>query len=277
MKRRPFLYSCVAAVIAGAVSVTPAAAAWDGVDVTTDVSYGPDETNKLDVFQGDGKRPMPILVFIPGGGFIGGDKAPYPNIGRYFARHGMIEINANYGVAPQHKWPAAAADVGKVIAWVKANAERYGGNPKRIFLMGHSSGATHVASYAFDRTLHPSDGPGIVAAILLSSRYRVSEEDRQRANVMAYFGEDASQYPARSPITHINDSSLPLFLGIAEGDPPHLAVPTFELAAAVCRRDKKCPRLFWLKGHDHGEEVSGFTTKDEELGLQILDFIGSIR
>jgi hypothetical protein len=69
---------------------------------------------------------------------------------------------------------------------------------------------------------------------------------------------------------------VPLLLGVAEDDPPFLAMPTFELAAAVCRRDKKCPRIFWLKGHDHGGEVSGFEPEDEELGLQILDFIGSI-
>src|SRR5258707_5725846 len=48
--------------------------AWDGVDVSTGVSYGANDSNKLDIYQGDGKRPMPILGFIPGGGFVGGDK-----------------------------------------------------------------------------------------------------------------------------------------------------------------------------------------------------------
>jgi hypothetical protein len=118
---------------------------------------------------------------------------------------------------------------------------------------------------------------GVGAAIILSSRYDVTEDDRSRPNVMAFFGEDASQYRARSPKTYIDQSTLLLFLGITDGDPPFLSVPTSEIAAEICRRDKKCPRVFWLKDHSHGDEVSGFTDQDQELGLQILDFMSSVR
>src|SRR5690242_5210137 len=78
MRRLSLVSSCAAAVVAAALAADPSTAkeppavppARDGVDVSTDVSYGPDQRNRLDVFHGNGRRPMPILVFIPGGGFV---------------------------------------------------------------------------------------------------------------------------------------------------------------------------------------------------------------
>jgi acetyl esterase len=251
-----------------------------GLKIDADVSYGPDARNKLDVYQMPHKAATPVLIFIPGGGYVGGDKhsndAIYANVGIYFARHGMLAINANYRLAPQHPWPAGAEDVGKVVTWAKANAARYGGNPDRIFLMGHSAGATHVASYAFDGNLHPREGAGVAAAILVSGLYEVTPE-KPAPNITAYFGADAGQYPARSPITHVKESKVPLFIAAAEYDPPFLAVPSLDLAAKACARDGKCPRFAWLKGHNHISELASFNTGDQELGSQILEFIRATR
>jgi acetyl esterase/lipase len=56
-------------------------------------------------------------------------------------------INANYRLAPKHVYPAAARDIGGVVAWIKGNAKRFGGNPEHIYLIGRSSGALHVATW----------------------------------------------------------------------------------------------------------------------------------
>jgi triacylglycerol lipase len=251
-------------------------ASLDGVKVTAEVSYGPDARNKLDLYEHKHKAATPVLIFIPGGGFVGGDKhsndAIYANVGAFFADRGFLAINANYRLAPQNPWPAGAEDVGKVVAWAKAHAAEHGGDPNRIFLMGHSAGATHVASYVLDASLHPKEGPGVLAAILVSGFYRV-DPDHLAPNIIAYFGSDAGQFAARSPITHVDESKLPLFLAVAEYDPPFLETPTLELAAAVCARDGKCPRLVWLKGHNHISELASFNTRDRELGGEIVDFI----
>lgn len=251
-----------------------------GVKVSENLSYGPDARNKLDLFEPEGKGPRPVLVFIPGGGFVGGDKhsndAIYANVGAYFARHGLLTAIANYRLAPQHPWPAGAEDFGQVIAWVAANAAAHGGNPRRIFVMGHSAGATHVASYLFDASLHPRSGAGVVGAILVSGFYEVNAANLA-PNITAYFGTDASQFAARSPITHVGESKVPLFLAVAEYDPPFLEIPSLNLAAKVCRRDGKCPRLAWLKGHNHISELASVNTKDEALGRQVLDFVRTTR
>lgn len=251
-----------------------------GIKVSENLSYGPDERNRLDLFEPEGKRPHPVLVFIPGGGFVGGDKhsndAIYANVGAYFARHGLLTVIANYRLAPQHPWPAGAEDVGKVIAWVQANAAAHGGNPRRLFIMGHSAGATHVASYLFDANLHPQAGAGVIGAILVSGFYEV-KPDALAPNITAYFGTDQTQFAARSPITHAGESKLPLFIAVAEYDPPFLEIPSLDLAARVCARDGKCPRLAWLKGHNHISELASVNTQDEALSRQVLDFIRTTR
>ena len=247
------------------------------VKVATDLAYGPDAKETLDLYQPEGRHGMPVIVFVHGGGFVGGDKngyggVIYANVARYFARHGILGVNANYRLAPQHPWPAGAEDVGKIVAWLKANAAKYGGDPRRIFLLGHSAGATHVASYVLDASLQPKGGPGVAGAILVSGEYRAPAETPP-ANVKAYFGVDTGLYAARSPITHVKESKVPLLLATAEYDPPFLGVPTYELAAELCRRDGKCPHLVWLRGHNHISEMASFDTGDRELGEQILGFV----
>ncbi len=251
------------------------------VAVTTDIAYGDDPRQKLDLYQPEGKRGMPVVAFVHGGGYVGGAKnayagAIYANVPSYFARHGMLGVNVEYRLAPQHPWPAGAEDVGKAVAWLRANAAEHGGNPDRIFLIGHSAGATHVASYVFDSSLQPKDGPGVAGAVLVSGFYRVTPQD-QAPNVVAYFGKDASQLAARSPITHLRESKVPLLVATAEYDPVFLAVSSYELAAQVCARDGKCPHFAWLAGHNHISETASIDTKDEELGRDILDFIRATR
>jgi acetyl esterase/lipase len=251
------------------------------VKVATDIAYGPDAKETLDLYQPEGRRGMPIVVFVHGGGYVGGDKngyggVIYANVPSYFARHGILGVNANYRLAPQHPWPAGAEDVGKVVAWLKATASRYGGDPRRIFLLGHSAGATHVALYVLDASLQPKDGPGIAGAILVSGEYRLPTENPP-PNVKAYFGADTSLYAARSPIAHVKESRLPLLLATAEYDPVFLGVPTYELAAEICRRDGKCPHLVWLRGHNHISEMASFDTGDQELGREIVDFVRATR
>ena len=129
-------------------------APYPGVKVARDLSYGPDARNRLDVFApeqpGGGRRP--VLLFVHGGGFTGGDKSQpdspfYDNIGAWAVENGMVGATMTYRLAPQHQWPAAAEDVARAVAWVGATIADHGGDPARVFLMGHSAGAAHAAGY----------------------------------------------------------------------------------------------------------------------------------
>ena len=253
----------------------------DGVTITRNQSYGEDQRQILDVYRPTVRTGAPVVIFVHGGAYVRGDKdgsgEAYGNIATWFARQGMLGINATYPLAPAAKWPAGATSVGAMVAWAKANAVRFGGDPNRIFLIGHSAGATHVAGYAFDKPLQPSDGPGIAGAVLMSGRYRVDYDpaDPNGRNMQAYFGDDPLQYSSRSPITHINDGAkVPVFVVVTEYDNPGIDIRGAELFAALCERDGNCPRFARLQGHNHLSEALSFNTPDEYLGRYILDFIG---
>jgi acetyl esterase len=194
------------------------------VKIAVDIAYGGDRRQKLDVYQ-PAEASKHALVFVPGGGFVGGDKFFYRNLGNYCASHGILTIVANYRLAPAHPWPAGALDVASAVAWTLANAKSFGGDPARIVLFGQSAGSTHSASYLFDPSFQPGGGPGVVAGILMSGPY--SFQGELPPNLKAYFGNDPSCYRERSPLTHVNKSRTPLLLSIAEYDPAFLAAPTY--------------------------------------------------
>ena len=247
------------------------------VKVTADVAYGSDPRQKLDVYQPAGSAEH-VLVYIPGGGFVGGDKnldgVFYVNLGNYFASHGILTIVANYRLAPAHAWPAGAQDVAGAVAWARANAKSYGGDPTRIVLFGQSAGSTHAATYLFDPSFQPSGQAGVAAGILMSGPY--SFQGELRPNLKAYFGDDPSRYAERSPLTHVGKSRTPLLLSVAEYDPAFLAMPTYELARAVTLRDGKSPSVAYFAGHNHVSTVMSFGTAQDDVGARVREFIASV-
>jgi len=174
-----------------------------GVTVQRDLAYGPDPRHRADMFRADGLKNAPVVVFLHGGAYVRGERDVnadvYSNVPMYFARRGMLGVNATYRLAPAAHWPAAAQDVASLVAWLKANAARFGGDPNRIYLIGHSAGATHVASYIYMKDMQPPGGPGVAGAVLISGRYHFDPHpsDPNLKNFQAYFGTDRSQYPAR--------------------------------------------------------------------------------
>lgn len=256
----------------------------DGVLVKKDLAYGKDPRQLLDVYQPTGKTNAPVLVYVHGGGYTGGardvDANVYGNVLTYFARNGMLGINAEYRLAPQARWPSGAEDVRGVVQWVKESAKDYGGDPSRIFLMGHSAGASHVGAYVFDRRLQPQTGHGVAGAILVSGRYSLQYDPDNpgfAGGVSQYFGSDPAQYPSRSIISHVATSRIPVMLAISQFDQQNLVATTGELFVALCNRDGgRCPRLVQLKYHNHLSEVRHFNTADDYFGKEILEWIGSV-
>lgn len=251
-----------------------------GVTVQRDIAYGPDARHKADIFKAEGLKNAPVVVFLHGGAYVRGDRdvnpEVYGNVPMYFARQGMLGVNATYRLAPAAQWPAAAQDVGSLVRWLKENAARFGGDPNRIYLIGHSAGATHVATYVYLKELQPSPSHGVAGVVLMSGRYHFDPHpsDPNLKNFQAYFGADRSQYPARSPITHVKGAGpLPTFVVVSEYDNPDLDTQGAMLFAALCERDRACPRFTRMEKHNHLSMVYQFNTADDALGREVLEFI----
>ena len=244
----------------------PLQASRTGLSVAKDVSYSADPAQKIDLWRPAGKRPAPIILFVHGGGFVGGDKNDYDNVPAYFARHGFLGVNMNYRVAPKATYPAATVDIGNVVKWLGDNAARYGGDPKRIVVIGHSAGAALVSSYVLDRSIETARD-GAVGAVLISGGYVPHPRDD------TYYGTDLDR---NVPMAHVSEGKLPLLIAMTEYDPPMLASDSHLLATALCKRDGMCPPFFWLSGHNHLSEVASLDTRDDRLGRQIRDFVRQV-
>jgi acetyl esterase/lipase len=261
----------------------------DGVKRSLDLAYGHDPLQRLDVYAPTVKTadPLPVLIFIHGGGFVRGDKSPpgspfYANVGYWFARHGVITILGDYRLAPKHRWPTQAEDMAGIVAWTHAHIADYGGNPKRIYLMGESAGASDVAAYVLQRRFQPLAGPGIAGAILYSGLYDPSFEAKAAprfgmvgpgAPDEAYYGKDLRLYPMRSTLLHITARQVPILIVYNELDPILMQVEAGMLFGALCRHYQECPRLLWVPYHVHGSAMFTINTSDSWLADRLMDFM----
>jgi acetyl esterase/lipase len=243
--------------------------------VTRDVAYGPAPRNTADIFIPLQHGPRkPVVVFVYGGGFAGGAKhtpgSPfYDNIGRWAAAHNLVGVTANYRLAPQSQWPSGVQDLTALVAWLRAHISEYGGDPQHIFLWGHSSGGAHVADYLAHSALTHQD-PHVAGAILMSAA--VYDLGHDVSIWKAYYGDDVSQYAARSSLPGLRNSAIPLLVTDAELDPPNFQEQADELAAARQKAGHPVERLH-VTGHSHLSEAYAIGTADESVSGPVLKFI----
>ncbi len=117
----------------------------DVADVTYATVDG--EALTLDIYRPEGDGPWPVVIYIHGGGFIGGDKSEAQGHAAGMRAHGYATVSINYRLAPQHPFPAAVADVQCALLWVRQHAAEYNLDPTRVALMGSSAGG-HLAALA---------------------------------------------------------------------------------------------------------------------------------
>jgi acetyl esterase/lipase len=251
---------------------------YSGVKVERDVKYGSADRHLLDVFMPEANSAArPVLIYIHGGGFVAGNKrnpgSPfYDNIMLWAAKNGFVGVNATYRLAPSSPWPAGAEDLAAVVQWVSQKIAERGGDPARIFLMGQSAGAVHVASYVTHPEFHKVKGGGLAGAIMVSGLYDLTASPVGDAE-LAYFGSDPSRYAERSSLKGLVESKTPLMITAAELDPPRF-IEQYELAKqASCKRPSGCARTYMLPQHSHMSEVYAINTGDTRLTDEILEFV----
>jgi acetyl esterase/lipase len=251
---------------------------YPGVRVERDLKYGPADRHLLDVFTPEANSPFrPVLIYIHGGGLVAGTKrAPgspfYDNIMLWAVKNGFVGVNATYRLAPQSPWPAGAEDLASVVQWVSSKITERGGDPARIYLMGQSAGAMHVASYVSHPEFHKVKGGGLAGAVMVSGIYDLNASPVGDAEI-AYFGSDSSRYAERSSLQGLLATKIPLMITAAELDPPRF-IEQFELLKqATCKRPNGCAHSFMLPQHSHYSEVYAINTEDTRLTDEILEFV----
>ncbi|MDR3100317.1 MAG: alpha/beta hydrolase [Paraburkholderia sp.] len=187
------------------------AAAPKAARVERDLAYGPHPRHVLDVFEPAGARADAMagalrdaVLFVHGGAFVRGSKSVngeiYDNVCHWFARQGCVAVNVEYRLADDAPWPGGAQDVARALAWVGEHAGRWGIDPARIFLIGHSAGGAHAASCLFDPALAGAASQEDVAGLVLSivAHFNSGEEWLGR-EILAFMATVPRGAPANRP------------------------------------------------------------------------------
>jgi triacylglycerol lipase len=216
-------------------------------------------------------------MFVHGGGFVSGDKTRpntpfYDNIGHWAVGRGYVGVTMTYRLAPQHRWPAGPEDVGLAVEWVARHIAEHGGDPARVFLMGQSAGAVHVANYLTDARFHRSAGRALAGALLISGVYDVAIADRNQFQ-QAYYGADDSKWGQFSSLPGLVTTDLPLLATVSELDPDDFQRQAAAFVAARMAHRREYPRMLYLQGHNHLSSVLQIGTDGDSLGPEIESFL----
>lgn len=219
------------------VAVLNALAPRAGITETRDVRYAPGDRHELDIYAPAADRPAPVVVFIYGGGWKDGDKDEYRFVAAALAARGFLTVVPDYRLFPAVRFPAFLQDNATAVAWTKANIARYGGDPRRMFLLGHSAGAYNVAMLTLDKqwlgavTLDPDRD--ILGTVGLAGPYDfLPLHDPELEDIFAPAGD----LRLTQPITFARGDAPPMFLAAGTADQTVLPRNTDHLAAAI-RRD----------------------------------------
>lgn len=199
-----FALASVVVLVAGCTSITffvVNAASWNGrYERSTDHSYGPESRQKLDVYGPKDAKDCPVVVFFYGGSWTTGSRGLYRFVGAALAERGIVTVLPDYRLYPQVKFPAFLDDGALAVAWVQKHAPEFGGDPRRIVLMGHSAGGHEAAFLAYDPRLLQKAGARpewIVGLIGLSGPYALEPNSKVLNTIFASPYTEAEWQPVR--------------------------------------------------------------------------------
>lgn len=187
--------------------------------VTRGIAYGTDARHKLDLYAPvPGSRPAPVVVFFYGGNWNSGQRADYAFVGHALASRGIVAIVADYRLHPQVRYPAFLQDSAQAVAWTIDEVAHYGGDARRVYLMGHSAGAYNAAMLALAPQWLAGQGQSTQSLrgwIGLAGPYNFIPIKNPTARLV--FPYPATP-PDSQPINHVSAASPPALLIAARND-----------------------------------------------------------
>lgn len=188
--------------------------------------------------------PRPVVIFIHGGSWSHGTAAEYAFVARNLAREGYVGVSAGYRLVPGGEYPAMLQDGAAAVRWVHENISRFGGDPDRIVLMGHSAGAYNAVMLALDRQWIERAGvpPGSLrGAIGLAGPYDFLPLDSD--STRKAFGQ-AADLASTQPLRRVAGDAPPLLLMTGEADTTVRPRNTRALARAMAAAGRSAETVF---------------------------------
>jgi acetyl esterase/lipase len=241
-----------------------------GVSAKHGLRYKPDDRQALfDVYApADVHTPLPAIVWVHGGGFIAGSRSDLSGYLQILASHGYVTLAIDYSLAPGARFPTPVQQVNAALAYIATHAERFGIDPRRMFLAGDSAGAQIAAQAAlvisepdYARRIQVTAGiPGasLRGLVLYCGPYdlpRLPPEgaygDMTRIFVWAYVGTPnlrSAEVGQLSLPPHLTANYPPVFLSVGNADP--LVSQSMAFAEAARAQGVQVDALFFPENHN---------------------------
>jgi acetyl esterase/lipase len=240
-----------------------------------------DADRMLDVYPAEAGKNRPIVFWIHGGGWKQGDKNDVQVKPRAFLDRGFAFVSTNYRLFPSVNIKVMAGDLAKAIRWTHDHAHEFGGDPSRIYVMGHSAGASLAALVCTDDRYLKAEGLPLssikgcvpVDGDAYDVPLQIATVDRHRASLYKWeFGEEADQKEL-SPITYVaKGKGIPPFLILHVADHPEVKAQSEKLAKALQDAGIQA-RAFPAEGKIHSTLNADLGLPDDPSTRAVWEFI----
>ena len=222
------------------------------------LAYGREDRQKLDLFCSSSPA-SPLLVFVHGGYWQGGNKEDHGFIAAGPLCHGFSVAVIEYTVAPQAALNRMVAEVGSAIDWLRQHADELNFDANRLLLAGHSAGAQLICTAL--------EAPGVVGAIAISGIYDL--EPIRQCYLNDRLGLTPEDVALFSPIHHLPRTDRPLQVAVGAAELPELVRQSAAYAKLATQRGARV-EYSALEGHDHFSVLEELADAEGLMCKQLL-------
>ena len=248
------------------------------------------ERQVLDVYAAPTAKKLPVVFWIHGGGWQGGDKTLVQLKPKAFVDKGFVFVSTNYRLLPNVEMGVIIRDIATSIRWVHDHIAEYGGDPDRLLVMGHSAGAQLAALVCTDDRYLKAEGLSLsiikgcvpvdgdtydVPAIIetAETRRRVHGQPQAKFGHREKFGNDPAKHRDFSAVTHVaKDKHIPPVLILHVADHPDNSAQAQRLGAVL--KDAGIPvTVFGAKETNHGKINNDLGLVDDPSTKALFEFV----
>lgn len=240
------------------------------------------ERQTLDVYAAPEGKDRPVVLWIHGGGWRRGDKASVQKKPQAFVEKGFVFVSTNYRFVPRVTVKEMAGDIAKAIRWVHDHAKDYGGDPRSIFVTGHSAGAHLAALVCTDDRYLKAEGLSLsvikgcvpVDVSVYDIPMRLKDGGAvPPATFTEVFGKTEESHRDLSPVTHIaRGKNIPPFLILHVADRPETKAQSHWLAGKL-KEAGVAAQVVAAEGTTHGTINSNLGSPKDSPTRRMWEFM----
>jgi acetyl esterase/lipase len=251
------------------------------VEIRTDIDYVPTaeyaaKKDRLDVYAPAGAKGARVVVSIHGGALREGDKSQQGYVGQLLAKAGFVAVIINYRLSPGVAHPAHVEDAAHAVAWARTHAAEYGGDPQKLFVIGHSAGAYLAALLALDPkylAAYQMSAKDLKGVVPVSAFFYVDRPGVAPDRPKDVWGTDAAAWKAASPAAYLRKDAPPMLLLYADGDADWRRQQQTDFQADMKKAGASSLETRMITGRDHSSIWGRMKNANDDTAAAIIAFL----